>query len=138
VLYVLDRLFSASLGRSCAIQEEESVPLLLHSNPVVSSSLSFDLDLPTDCDDEYWDNEDPTKCFKQPEDVPSRLTAFILFIKLTRILSVTLRTIVSHKHANTKILTKKKKPILRSTPPPSVKSAGDIREANGRKRWSQN
>src|SRR5258705_13435625 len=75
--------------------------MYLHSNfspRPVSWIPSFDLDLPKDCNDEYWDNEDPTKRFQQPEGVPSRLTAFILLIKLMRILSVTLRTIVSHKY----------------------------------------
>ena len=93
MLYVLDRLFSSSLGRSCAIQEEEFVPTFLILPPF-SLFLSFDLDLPNDCDDEYWDNEDPTKCFQQPAAVPSKITAFVLLIKLMRILSVTLRTIV--------------------------------------------
>lgn len=95
VLCVVERLCGATLGRPCAIQEEESVLSFTHlfcHDPC----LSFDLDLPEDCDDEYWDNEDPTKNFQQPEGVPSKITAFILLIKLTRILSVSLRTIVSH------------------------------------------
>ncbi len=57
---------------------------------------SFDVDLPIDCDDEFWDNDDPVKRFQQPEGKPSKITAFILFIKLFRILSITLWTVVRH------------------------------------------
>jgi hypothetical protein len=56
---------------------------------------SFDLELPADCDDEYWDHPDPKQRFKQPENKPSLISAFILFIKLNQILSYCLRTIVS-------------------------------------------
>ena len=56
---------------------------------------SFDLDLPVDCDDEYWYDPDPEKCFKQPPNKPSSVTAFILYIKLHQILAFSLRTIVS-------------------------------------------
>ena len=56
---------------------------------------SFDLELPIDCDDEYWDHPDPKQRFKQPENKPSLISAFILFIKLNRILSYCLRTIVT-------------------------------------------
>ena len=55
---------------------------------------SFDLELPVDCDDEYWDHPDPKQRFKQPENKPSLISAFILFIKLNQILSYCLRTIV--------------------------------------------
>jgi hypothetical protein len=55
---------------------------------------SFDLELPFDCDDEYWDHPDPKQRFKQPENKPSLISAFILFIKLNQILSYCLRTIV--------------------------------------------
>ena len=55
---------------------------------------SFDVDLPVDCDDEYWDHPDPEQRFKQPENKPSLISAFILYIKLNQILSKCL-TIVS-------------------------------------------
>ncbi|KIM34698.1 hypothetical protein M413DRAFT_33089 [Hebeloma cylindrosporum] len=51
--------------------------------------------LPVDCDDEYWDNADPEKCFKQPPNKPSLITAFILYLKLHQILAFSLRTIYS-------------------------------------------
>ena len=55
---------------------------------------SFDLDLPVECDDEYWDNEDPEKRFKQPPNKPSLITSFNLSLKLHQILAFSLRTIV--------------------------------------------
>ncbi|KIM40778.1 hypothetical protein M413DRAFT_167868 [Hebeloma cylindrosporum] len=78
VLVCYDRIFSSSLGRSCAIQDED-----------------FDLDLPVDCDDEYWEHPDPEKCFKQPPNKPSSVTSFILYIKLHQVHAFALRTIYS-------------------------------------------
>ncbi|KAH9990706.1 fungal-specific transcription factor domain-containing protein [Russula vinacea] len=79
VLVVLDRLMSASLGRPCAIQEED-----------------FDVDMPTEIDDEYWENEhEPEKAFKQPIGKPSVMSYFISLIKLVQILAIALRTIYS-------------------------------------------
>lgn len=57
---------------------------------------SFDVDLPTEVDDEYWENEhEPEQAFKQPPGKPSLLSYFISLIKLIQILAVALRTIVS-------------------------------------------
>ncbi|KDR72397.1 hypothetical protein GALMADRAFT_126549 [Galerina marginata CBS 339.88] len=78
VLVCMDRAVSSSSGRPCATHDED-----------------FDLDLPIDCDDEYWDNDDPAKRFKQPPNKPSSMAAFILFIKLHQILAFSLRTIYS-------------------------------------------
>jgi hypothetical protein len=55
---------------------------------------SFDLDLPIECDDEYWENEDPEKAFKQPADKPSTVAYFNCFLKLGEVLGYLLRTIV--------------------------------------------
>ena len=58
---------------------------------------SFDVDMPTEIDDEYWENEqDPEQAFKQPPGKPSLLSYFVCFIKLNQILAIALRTIVSH------------------------------------------
>lgn len=54
---------------------------------------SYDVDLPLDVDDEYWETEDPTKAFKQPPGVPSKMAAFICYIKLGWIVSFTLKTL---------------------------------------------
>ncbi|KAF8972347.1 fungal-specific transcription factor domain-containing protein [Flammula alnicola] len=78
VLVCLDRMMSSCLGRPCATQDED-----------------FDLDLPIDCDDEYWENPDPEKCFKQPPNKPSSISHFILYLKLHQILAFSLRTIYS-------------------------------------------
>lgn len=56
---------------------------------------SFDLDLPVECDDEYWSPSDPKDAFKQPPGKPSKLSYFIAYLKLSQILAFALRTIVS-------------------------------------------
>jgi hypothetical protein len=58
--------------------------------------ISFDVDLPTEVDDEYWENEqEPESAFKQPTGKPSLLSYFVSLIKLFHILAIALRTIVS-------------------------------------------
>ena len=56
---------------------------------------SFDLDLPAECDDEYWSPSDPKEAFKQPPGKPSKMSYFIAYLKLSQILAFALRTIVS-------------------------------------------
>ena len=56
---------------------------------------SFDLDLPAECDDEYWSPPDPKDAFKQPSGKPSKMSYFIAYLKLSQILAFALRTIVS-------------------------------------------
>ncbi|KIM40777.1 hypothetical protein M413DRAFT_446160 [Hebeloma cylindrosporum] len=75
VIVCCDRICSSTLGLPCAIHDED-----------------FDLDLPVDCDDEYWEHPDPEKRFKQPPNKPSLVTSFILTIKLHRVLAFALRT----------------------------------------------
>ncbi|EKM53328.1 uncharacterized protein PHACADRAFT_259611 [Phanerochaete carnosa HHB-10118-sp] len=76
VLVVLDRTLSCILGRPCCIQDED-----------------FDLDMPIECDDEYWFHEDPAQAFKQPPGRPSSVIAFNCTIRLMQIQAATLRTI---------------------------------------------
>lgn len=78
VLVTMDRSVSSALGRPCAIQDED-----------------FDVDFPVECDDEYWENPDPAKRFKQPLDKPSYVTGFVLLLKLNQIMTILLRTIYS-------------------------------------------
>ena len=60
---------------------------------------SFDVDLPKEVDDEYWENEhEPEQAFKQPAGKPSLLSYFVSLIKLIQILAIVLRTIVSPTH----------------------------------------
>lgn len=77
-LVLLDRWLSSILGRPCALQDED-----------------FDLDYPVDCDDEYWDHPDPEQSFKQPPGKPSKITFFIVYLKLLQVLAFALRTIYS-------------------------------------------
>ncbi|KAK1225643.1 Gypsy retrotransposon integrase-like protein 1 [Marasmius sp. AFHP31] len=76
VLVVLDRFVCNFLGRPSAIRDED-----------------FDLDLPIECDDEYWENEDPEEAFKQPPGKPSYVSSFVATVKLCEILSFALRTV---------------------------------------------
>ncbi|KAF8896036.1 fungal-specific transcription factor domain-containing protein [Infundibulicybe gibba] len=76
VLLLLDRSTSALLGRPCAIQDED-----------------FDVEMPLEVDDEYWDHPDPSQRFLQPANKPSLITAFSLSIRLSHVLAIALRTI---------------------------------------------
>ncbi|KZT07891.1 uncharacterized protein LAESUDRAFT_724358 [Laetiporus sulphureus 93-53] len=78
VLVLMDRSMSSALGRPCMIQDDD-----------------FDLDLPIECDDEYWTNPDPDLAFKQPAGKPSVMAFFNCLIRLQRILFFALRTIYS-------------------------------------------
>ncbi|KIK69896.1 hypothetical protein GYMLUDRAFT_34290 [Collybiopsis luxurians FD-317 M1] len=80
-LYLLDRQFAFLLGRPCSIHDED-----------------FDLELPVDCDDEYWVQSDAGDSFEQPPDKPSRVAFIRCFLDANVILSLVLRTIYStHK-----------------------------------------
>ncbi|KAI1786446.1 fungal-specific transcription factor domain-containing protein [Ganoderma leucocontextum] len=78
VLVAMDRATSFGLGRPCAIQDED-----------------FDIDLPTECDDEYWTNADPELAFKQPAGRPSKVAFFNCSLRLHQILAFAMRTIYS-------------------------------------------
>ncbi|KZT11021.1 uncharacterized protein LAESUDRAFT_644067 [Laetiporus sulphureus 93-53] len=75
-LIAMDRLGSMLVGRSCCCREED-----------------FDLDLPLEVDDEYWENDDPNLAFQQPEGKPALVTAFVFWVKLSRITAFALRTL---------------------------------------------
>ncbi|KAF9254514.1 hypothetical protein L218DRAFT_1082301 [Marasmius fiardii PR-910] len=79
VLVTLDRIIGGLfLGRPFAIHEDD-----------------FDLELPIECDDEYWENVDPERAFKQPPDRPSYISSFIAFVKLCDILVIAVRKLFS-------------------------------------------
>jgi hypothetical protein len=65
---------------------------------------SFDVGLPTDCDDEYWENDDPDLAFKQPPGKPSKVAFFISLIRQQEILAFALRTIVSSLRVDVSLL----------------------------------
>ncbi|KAK7034648.1 Gypsy retrotransposon integrase-like protein 1 [Paramarasmius palmivorus] len=76
ILVCIDMFMSAFLGRPRA------------TNPV-----DYDLDLPVDCDDEYWEHPDPEMAFKQPPGVPSKSAFWVQFVKLLDIFGFAQRTI---------------------------------------------
>lgn len=71
-------------------------PLFLNNHTRIANHwLSFDLDPPLEVDDEYWETPNPEDAFIQPPDRPSTVAYFNALIRLDRILSFGLRTIVS-------------------------------------------
>ncbi|KAJ7497502.1 fungal-specific transcription factor domain-containing protein [Mycena latifolia] len=73
-LLSLDRAVCSFLGRPSAIHVED-----------------YDVELPLEVDDEYWEHPDPEQAFKQPPGKPSLLTYFVCHIRLCEILGSTLR-----------------------------------------------
>jgi len=61
------------------------------------------VEYPIECDDEYWDTEDPEQAFKQPPGKPCKITSFVCLLKQCEILAFALRTLYSTKKS--KILT---------------------------------
>ncbi|KAG6903053.1 hypothetical protein C0995_007486 [Termitomyces sp. Mi166 len=76
-LIVLDRFESAANGRSALVGEED-----------------FDVDLPLEVDDEYWEVDDSGSLFMQPKDVPAnKIISFNQIIKLSRVLAFALKNL---------------------------------------------
>ncbi|KAH8105131.1 fungal-specific transcription factor domain-containing protein [Cristinia sonorae] len=92
ILISMDRSLSMKLGRACAIQDED-----------------FDLDLPVECDDEYWvisahpngQREFELVDFKHPPGKPSKISYFNYFLRLDQILAFALRTVYSINKSKT-------------------------------------
>ncbi|KAE9404825.1 hypothetical protein BT96DRAFT_812991 [Gymnopus androsaceus JB14] len=53
--------------------------------PRATTCNDYDLEMMCDCDDEYWENEDPTLAFIQPPSLPSRMSFFNHWTKLMEI-----------------------------------------------------
>jgi hypothetical protein len=79
-MFVLDRWMASFLGRPPIIADED-----------------YDVDYPIECDDEYWETDDPSQAFQQPPGKPCSVTAFVLNIKLCETLGFALRTLYSTK-----------------------------------------
>ncbi|GLB37480.1 putative fungal specific transcription factor [Lyophyllum shimeji] len=75
-LLVFDRIECAPLGRGCTVGQED-----------------FDVDLPLEVDDEYWEAEDPAMSFRQPEGVPAKICLFNQVIKLSQVMAFALKTV---------------------------------------------
>ncbi|KAL1942963.1 hypothetical protein VTO73DRAFT_4634 [Trametes versicolor] len=69
---------SYGLGRPPCIHEEE-----------------YDVAFPTECDDEFWENDDPEKAFVQPADMPSKTAFWNCYIRLFKVIAYATRTIFS-------------------------------------------
>ncbi|KAF7328387.1 Zn(2)-C6 fungal-type domain-containing protein [Mycena venus] len=78
VLVSYDRQVSMALGRSCAARYED-----------------IDADFPIECDDEFWENEDPKKAFVQPAGKPCLTTFFNCYLRLNNILAFGLKMLYS-------------------------------------------
>ncbi|KAJ7099786.1 fungal-specific transcription factor domain-containing protein [Mycena epipterygia] len=74
LLVCLDRQICTVLGRPCTTQYED-----------------FDAELLIECDDEFWENADPVRAFKQPVGKPSRITFFNCLIRLNNIQAFSLK-----------------------------------------------
>ncbi|THU89669.1 hypothetical protein K435DRAFT_760868 [Dendrothele bispora CBS 962.96] len=86
MLVVHDALFSSLTGR-----------------PRSTSPDDYDLEYPTECDDDYWENEDPNKAFVQPEDKPSRVAFWNHYIKFAEIVGYAHRLIYPIRKPQTKL-----------------------------------
>ncbi|KAF5366455.1 hypothetical protein D9758_009805 [Tetrapyrgos nigripes] len=84
ILYAWDIYGSAFMGR-----------------PRATSSDDFDIDLPVQCDDEYWKHPDPELAFKQAPGRPSNLVYFVTFLRLLDILNMAQKTIYLTRHSDT-------------------------------------
>ncbi|KAK7062867.1 Gypsy retrotransposon integrase-like protein 1 [Paramarasmius palmivorus] len=75
-LVSIDVLMAAVMGRPRAMQSDD-----------------FDVPLPIECDDEYWDTADPKMAFKQPAGKPCKASFWVTFLKLMDILGFAQRTL---------------------------------------------
>ncbi|KAF5339483.1 hypothetical protein D9758_015314 [Tetrapyrgos nigripes] len=82
-LYIIDAFVSAFMGK-----------------PRATSADDFDVDLPIECGDEYWETEDPEQAFKQPPGTVSYMSAWITFVKLLDIMSTAQRTIYAVRRSD--------------------------------------
>ncbi|KAF8650427.1 hypothetical protein AX16_005231 [Volvariella volvacea WC 439] len=82
ILVCMDALVCSYLGR----------PRCTHPD-------DYDLDLPVNCDDEYWEHPDPQLAWKQPAGKLSMSYAFIALVQLVEILGVAQRSIYSVRRA---------------------------------------
>ncbi|KAF7358442.1 Zn(2)-C6 fungal-type domain-containing protein [Mycena venus] len=74
----------------CLLYLERSVCVWL-GRPTCLHVEDYDIELPLDVDDEYWEHSDPEQAFKQPPGKPALLAYFNCHIRLNEILGSTLR-----------------------------------------------
>jgi hypothetical protein len=96
LLVLEESAVSSAVGRPPAITLSEFVPAMVSSpRPMLILFYSFDVDLPIECDGEYWENPDPELAFKQPAGIPSKVTFFCFVVKLFKIVYSSQKTFVS-------------------------------------------
>ncbi|KAF8143483.1 fungal-specific transcription factor domain-containing protein [Mycena galopus ATCC 62051] len=77
-LVAADRIFCMAQGRTCTTQYED-----------------IDADLLIECDDEFWETENPARAFVQPAGKPARATFYNCYLRLSNILAVALKMLYS-------------------------------------------
>ncbi|KAF5332907.1 hypothetical protein D9758_017005 [Tetrapyrgos nigripes] len=82
-LYILDIIVSTFMNRPRAISMDD-----------------LEVDLPIECDDEYWETDDPQHAFQQPLDKPSYVAACNAFIKLLDIMSFAQHSLYSVRRSH--------------------------------------
>ncbi|KAE9399356.1 hypothetical protein BT96DRAFT_690864 [Gymnopus androsaceus JB14] len=83
VMYAMDIFASSFLGRPRSMSQDD-----------------FDVDLPFECDEEYWEHTEPELAFQQPPGKPSTMSYWICFLKLMTIMGSVLRTIYAIKQSD--------------------------------------
>ncbi|KAJ8073924.1 Gypsy retrotransposon integrase-like protein 1 [Marasmius tenuissimus] len=71
--------------------------LVLMDTLPMFTQCNFDCELPSECDDEYWETPDPGQAFVQPAGKPSVLSFFVTFLKLLDIIGFAQRTLYSFR-----------------------------------------
>ncbi|KAJ7634539.1 hypothetical protein FB45DRAFT_469159 [Roridomyces roridus] len=87
----LDRHTVKLLKRTAA--RDTCIRVWLSCHFCISLLSSYNLDFPVDCDDEYWETDDPATAFKQPLGKPSITSYAIAYCKLIEIIGMAQRTI---------------------------------------------
>ena len=74
---------------------------------------SFDAPLPIECEDEYWETEDPEQTFRQPPGEPCTTSYWITFMKLLDIIGFAQQTLVRSSASSSLV----DRPPTHPTPP---------------------
>ncbi|KAL0068157.1 Gypsy retrotransposon integrase-like protein 1 [Marasmius tenuissimus] len=68
-----------------------------YGRPRCTTPIDYNQEFPLEVDDEYWEDSDPDKCFKQPPDKPSTITFWVQFLKILRVLGIAQRSYLRWK-----------------------------------------
>lgn len=94
ILFGADLMICSSLGRQSASSFDEYVYQPCSFSSICWVYISLDLEIPAECDDEYWENANPELAFKQPPGQPSKVAFCVVQLKLLQIIDHAQRTIV--------------------------------------------